>query len=127
MKIEDAVKLLYKGEKYSLFIFDPDQNDKLMNFSKGLEKSDREKVIKLLQRSADKGPPNNTEKFRYEGDGIYCFKSYQVRITCFYDKDQLIILDHGFFKKQDNMPKKEKDLAMKAKERYFKIKEGSDS
>lgn len=42
---------------------------------------------------------------------------------CFFDKDQLIILENGFQKKTQKTPKKEIKKAEKIKKEYFDEKE----
>jgi len=73
----------------------------------------------LLKRTADFGLPKNTEKFKsLKGSGIYEFKSYQVRILCFFDREKVIILTHGFIKKRDKAPRREITKAEKFMRKY---------
>jgi phage-related protein len=55
-------------------------------------------------------------------DGLYEIRVQQasdiVRIFCFFEKDQLIILANGFNKKTQKTPKKEIDFALKIKMNY---------
>jgi phage-related protein len=55
-------------------------------------------------------------------DGLYEIRIQQgsdiVRIFCFFEKDQLIILANGFNKKTQKTPKKEIELALKIKMNY---------
>jgi phage-related protein len=55
-------------------------------------------------------------------DGIYEIRVQQgsdiVRIFCFFEKEQLIILANGFNKKTQKTPKKEIELALKIKMNY---------
>jgi len=68
--------------------------------------------------------------FKYlEGtDGLYeirvitTFKS--IRIFCFFDKGELVVLTNCFIKKTQKTPTKEIELAEKLKKEYFKEKEG---
>lgn len=56
-------------------------------------------------------------------DGIWEIRvklgSNNYRIMCFFDKDQLIILENGFQKKTQKTPKKEIKKAEKIKKEYF--------
>lgn len=55
-------------------------------------------------------------------DGIYEIRVQQgsdiVRIFCFFEKEQLIIMANGFNKKTQKTPKKEIELALKIKMNY---------
>lgn len=42
----------------------------------------------------------------------------QIRIFCFFDKGQLVILANGFYKKSQKTPKKEIEKALKIKNEY---------
>jgi len=46
-----------------------------------------------------------------------------IRILCFQDDGNLIVLTNGFIKKTQKTPKREIKLAEKLKKEYFKIKE----
>jgi phage-related protein len=90
-------------------------------FIEELQESDQKKVIQLLRRAADYGLLKNEEKFRklksYE---LWEFKSFQVRLMCFMDGDKLVILTHGFIKKQDKTPRTEIEKAVRLKMEYLK-------
>jgi len=55
-------------------------------------------------------------------DGLYEIRVQQgnniIRIFCFFDQGQLVILANGFNKKTQKTPKKEIDLALKIKTEY---------
>jgi len=59
-------------------------------------------------------------------DGLYevrvstAFKN--IRVFCFFDEGQLVVLTNCFIKKTQKTPKKELDLAHKLKQEYFKTK-----
>ena len=42
----------------------------------------------------------------------------EIRIFCFFDKGQLVILANGFYKKSQRTPKKEIEKALKIKNEY---------
>jgi hypothetical protein len=66
------------------------------------------KTVRLIQEFANRGEIRNQEKFRLEGKPIYAFKSFQVRILCFYLPNaprRTLVLTHGFIKKSDNLPR----------------------
>jgi len=96
--------LLKKGKSVSIYAIKIRQRCPVEEFLKELQVVDRNKVLSLLNRTSEHGPHGNKEKFRYLRDGIYEFKSYQVRILCAFEKDNIIILTHGFIKKKDRTP-----------------------
>ena len=55
-------------------------------------------------------------------DGLYEIRvqhgNDEIRIFCFFDKGQLVILVNGFFKKSQKTPKKEIEKALKIKKEY---------
>lgn len=59
-------------------------------------------------------------------DGLYEirieFESNIYRIFCCFDKGNLVVLFNAFQKKSQKTPKKEIDLALKLKDRYFNSK-----
>ena len=46
----------------------------------------------------------------------------QIRIFCFFDEGQLVVLTNCFVKKTQKTPKKELELAKKLKKEYFETK-----
>jgi phage-related protein len=46
----------------------------------------------------------------------------QIRIFCFFDKGQVVVLTNCFVKKTQKIPKKELELAIKLKKEYFALK-----
>jgi putative SOS response-associated peptidase YedK len=94
----------------------------LQDFLEGLTGSDRNKVFQLFLMFCQLGEIRNKEKFRKEDDPIWCFKSYQVRIPCFFQptaSKRCLVLTHGFLKKQDKMPKAQIDRAIRYYQQYI--------
>jgi len=113
--------IIYSGKIYDIYGITIDNRCLVMDFINELEDADQKKIIALLQRAADSGPPRNEEKFKkLKDEMLWEFKSYQVRILCFFDKEKLIILTHGFKKKRDKTPKNEIERANKLRKEYFK-------
>jgi len=50
------------------------------------------------------------------------FESNIYRIFCCFDKGNLVILFNGFQKKTQKTPKKEIDMALRLKDKYFNLK-----
>ena len=89
----------------------------------------RQRVVNLfdLIRFEDR-VPIKFFKFLEGSDGIYevrvitTFKS--IRILCFFDKGELVVLTNCFVKKSQKTPRKEIKLAEKLKKEYFNDKHG---
>jgi len=77
---------------------------------------DQKAIFALLHLTADLGTLGNEEKFRKLNDGIWEFKSFQVRLLCCFEKNRLIILTHPFMKKKDRTPKSEINRAIQIRE-----------
>ncbi len=104
-------------------IYGISENRRLVReFITSLEGSNCEKLWALLKRIAEYGPPKNIEKFRVLGDGIFEIKSYQVRILCFFEKGQIILLTHGFIKKSPKTPPSEIERAKRLRDIYKRWK-----
>ena len=82
-------------------------------------------TIKLIEY--EKVIPQEYFKHLTNTDGIWEIRvklgSNIYRIMCFFDKDQLIILENGFQKKTQKTPKKEIKKAERIKKEYFNEKE----
>lgn len=99
MNIE--TELLYKGSKFAIYAIVKSGVCLATDFIENeCTRSEQKKVVALLQRAAEHGPPKNKEKYESLRGGISQFKSYQIRIPCFFDKGGKIILTHGFRKKK---------------------------
>ena len=83
-----------------------------------MSRSDRVKLENLLRVMGDIGQIRNKTKFRSEGDQLYAFKPQPHRFLCFFVKGRKIIITNGFVKKQDKLPKSEKERAVKYKKDY---------
>ena len=80
-------------------------------FFDGLPASDQRKLMTLFKRLGDHGKIFNTEKFKKEDRGFYAFKSYQIRMPCYFLRERVVVVTHGFTKKCDKMPPSELDRA----------------
>lgn len=98
-------KGLYQGSKKSVVIL-VDGEDDVERFLDDLTASDRKKVGLLFERMGDFGVLHNREKFKkLEGsDGIFEFKSFQIRLLCFFVSDRVVIC-RGLIKKKDKHDK----------------------
>ena len=83
------------------------------------------KLLYLIKRIADTGKISDKTKFRNEGNAIFTFKPKPDRFLCFFQEGKKIIITNGFVKKQDKLPKKEKEKALTLKKKYLeRVTEG---
>src|ERR1035441_8041308 len=70
---------------------------------------DKAKMMALFQIAGDHGKFHNPEKFGDLGEGMYEFKSFQIRMPFAYAKNERgqILITHGFIKKKTKTPKEE--------------------
>ncbi len=70
---------------------------------------DQAKLMALFQIAGDHGKFHNPEKFGDLGNGLYEFKSFQIRMPFAYARNQRgeILITHGFVKKKNKTPKEE--------------------
>jgi hypothetical protein len=106
-----SLKQLHSSEQAEILAYVDSRGKTLsLEFIEGLNESDQKKILRLLEEFTRRGEIRNREKFRFEEKPIYAFKSYQVRILCFFmpnAKKTTIVLTHGFIKKKDDMPPSE--------------------
>ncbi len=111
-------EIIYRGRCFTISGITVKGICLVQEFIEGLNEPDKQKVLALLQRSADNGPPKNKEKFNHLKDKIFEFKSYQMRLLCFFATDKVILLTHGFIKKKDKTPREEIERAKSLKASY---------
>lgn len=87
-------------------------------FLESLSEADRRKIDTLFERMGDTGRIDNREKFKkVEGsDGIFEFKSFQIRIPCCFGRGHNLYLLYGLIKKTDGL----KDSEVRRAEDYRK-------
>ncbi len=67
---------------------------------------------------ASQGKIANREKFKQIDGRLFEFKAGQIRMPCFFDKKNRIIVTHGFRKKADDIPPSEIRRAKDVLENY---------
>lgn len=82
-------------------------------FVASLDLRDQAKLHVLFQKLADTGQISNKEKFKkIEGtEGFFEFKSFQIRMPCYFVAGGLVVITHGFRKKSDRIPPSEIERA----------------
>ena len=103
--------------------------DNFINFYKSQEFKIQEKIEYVLDLVRfEKQVPIKFFKYLDDTDGIYeiriitTFKN--IRILCFFDKGELVVLTNCFIKKTQKTPKKEIKNAEKLKKEYITEKYG---
>ena len=79
----------------------------------------REKLLRLLARVSSDGPPANVQQNRKLDAHIWELKSGQTRLLYFVDGSRIIVLTHGFTKKQQKLPRRELERAQRLRAEYF--------
>ena len=100
------------------FYFDEKGKSQPKQYMEAMEAGDVKKFVHLLQMMGDVGQIRNKEKFRSEGDKIYAFKPHPHRFLCFFISGKKIIITNAFMKKQQKLPKSQKDSALEKKLDY---------
>jgi Phage derived protein Gp49-like (DUF891). len=109
----------YRGSVFTVeWFFDSELKSQPLEYFLKLSDHRQDQVMKLFRLMGERGKINNITKFRNEGDGIYAFKPQPDRFLCFFCKGKKIVVTNAFEKKQDKLPKSEKDRALRAKEDY---------
>lgn len=113
------ITTIYRGKQFNVCALIVEKHCLVQEFIDELQELDQMKILVLLKYAGDYGPPRNLEKFKKLEDDIWEFKSFQVRLLCFFDKNQLIILTHGFVKKSKKTPKSEIEKAKRLQKEYL--------
>ena len=78
-----------------------------------------DKALRLLVRVAEDGPPRNVQQNRKLDRDIWELKSDQTRLLYFTEGRRVIILTHGFLKKQQKLPRRELERARRLRDQYL--------
>jgi len=117
--------VIYQGPKFTLeWYYDINGKSVGFDYFLNISKEQRRKFFILAKRMGDFGKIFDIEKFRHEGDGIYAFKPQPDRFLSFFTVGKKIIVTNGFTKKQDKLPKNEKELALRLRQDYINRNEG---
>ena len=80
-------------------------------FFESLDPKEQAKLLRLYSLLGNDGWIANKEKFRQLQEGCYEFKSFQIRMPCFFLPDGVVLITHGFRKKRDRTPRQEIERA----------------
>ena len=104
--------LLKKGRNLTFFIYCSENQNRVQDFFQSLKQKrsiEYQKLVSLIDKSSENRILliKNPEKFKKIEDNLYEIKSHQVRIWCYMDKDENIVLIDGYLKKSNKIPKNE--------------------
>jgi len=122
------VQLLKAGTKFRIYAWGYEHHCEAVEFLEKLgtdANSDAIRLLNLITRTAEDGPPNNEQHSRSLGHGIYEFKAPKTaRLLWFYDADRIIICTHGFSGKRGSgkTPRREVDRAREIRKEYLREK-----
>ena len=111
--------IIYSGNRFDIYAITVQDECPALEFIDNLEDRDQAKIIQLLNVTADNGTPSNPEKFKKLEKDIWEFKSYQVRLPCFFEKEKIIVITHGFKKRKNKIPRKQIERAIKLRNDYI--------
>ena len=122
--------LLREGARFAIRAWGDERSCELIDFLAKLERAapaDQARLLYLIQRTADWGPPHNERQCRAlqgkQALGLYEFKTPGgARVLWFYDEGSLIICSHGFVKKKDKTPLEEIKRAQTIRTQYLREK-----
>lgn len=79
---------------------------------------DGRRMLALLDRVAQHGPPRNVDISHQVGEGLWEFIQGRIRVIWFYDRGKLVVLSHGFVKKTRKTPASELERARRNRQEY---------
>jgi mRNA-degrading endonuclease RelE of RelBE toxin-antitoxin system len=116
-----TTKPAFNGSKKKIeLLIDDDGTCEADAFINALDAADRRKVDALFELMGEKGKISNEQKFKkLEGsDGIFEFKSFQIRLLCFHAPGQRIVICRGLIKKKDKHDKTDILFAETCRKRF---------
>jgi hypothetical protein len=113
-------EVLYKGPFYTVELaITANGRCPGKKFLDDLSKSDREKILRIIKRLADKGKVGNREQFKkIEGTEFFEFKNFRTRMPCYFQAGSRIIITHGFPKKGDSIEPEQIDRMERIRDEY---------
>lgn len=113
-KLGLTIETIAKGEKFTICEIQFNGKSTIQKFIKRLEQKQKAAIIQLIKSIAKNGNPEDDQKLKFEEEGIFALKRDQVRIYCFFHKNNLILLTNGSIKKSrkanPNELKRAKDI-----------------
>ncbi len=119
--------IAYEGRCFTIeWYFDDDGKSLVLEYFQSLSTVEKNKLLYLFQTMGEFGKIRNQQKFNYEGDQIYAFKPMPHRFLSFFFTGSRIIVTNAFEKKQQKLPPREKERALRCRQDYEnRVKKGS--
>lgn len=117
----------FKGNRKTIeFLLSRDGQCESQTFFDALDASDKRKLDVLFEMMGQNGEIKNKEKFKkIEGsDGIFEFKSFQIRLLCFFAGGGRLIICKGLRKKTDRHKRSDIEFAEKCRLDFLKEDSG---
>jgi hypothetical protein len=76
------------------------------------------RMYALFKRLGDSGRIANQEQFKKLTGEFWEFKSFQIRMPCYFAPGRRLVVTHGFIKKKDAVSRQEKERAASIKAEY---------
>jgi phage-related protein len=114
-----AEYIIYQGEKFTLeWFYDEQGHSDALEYFEELDEATQKRFLHLVKRMGDAGKIHNKTAFNYEHDEIWAFKPQPHRFLCFFFVGKKIVVTNAFHKKQDKLPREEKNRALRRKTSY---------
>ncbi|MGA2765143.1 MAG: type II toxin-antitoxin system RelE/ParE family toxin [Spirochaetia bacterium] len=79
---------------------------------------EKDELTALFEFFADCNGQLRNKRIRSEGDKLFAFKPKPHRFLAFFVKDKTVTFTHGFEKKQEKLPRREKANAQESRRDY---------
>lgn len=121
-----CIHKLKEGKQYALYALGDGHRIETIDFLEEMASKKTKELNKLnalIERSLEHGIPQNKQKCRTLGNGIFEFKTTGgLRLVWFWDEGQMIICTHGFKKTKQKTPRGQIERALAKKADYFEAK-----
>ena len=115
-----ARQLIAVGTRFRVeALMHPNGAYEVCDFLEAQSAQDQAKLRALFERLAEVGRISNVEKFKKVSGDIWAFKSFQIRVFCFFASDRRVVLVYGLKKKTDRYSPKEIDRAERLRQFWF--------
>lgn len=125
------VQRIKAGAKFTIYAWGDEESCEVLEFLEALVTngdSDAERILSLINRTADHGTPHNEQHCRLLDDGIYEFKAPNTaRVLWFYDAGRIIVCTHGFSGKRGRGKTSKSDIERASSIRELYLKEKNDA
>jgi phage-related protein len=113
--------IAYQGPKFTIeWYFDDQGKSPSREYYLSLTSLRQDQTLYLFKLMATFGKILDKRKFNFEGDKIFEFKPSPDRFLCFFVIGSKIIVTNAFEKKQQKLPSREKQKALKYQDDYLR-------